>query len=176
MAAKRQGAQMAEKNKQLVAPTEQLLNTIATISARLSSQIQVLAGSGTASRKTLDRLNRYLQFATKESSESSSNDIWSGPVLACRPVEDMIQNDDASPNTVDDSSSTTTTNPEQKHFSSRGNGTQRGATYRMFCAPQAATGTQIFGNCGQYYEAHVSSNIHYLFMWRICKITPSQSK
>jgi hypothetical protein len=66
VAAKRQGAQMTEKNKQLVAPTEQLLNIIATISAQSSSQIQVLAGSGTASCKTLDCLNRSLQFSTKE--------------------------------------------------------------------------------------------------------------
>jgi hypothetical protein len=69
MVAKRQGAQMTEKNKQLVAPTEQLLTMIANISTRLSSQIQVLAGSATASRKTLDRLNRSLQ--RQELSESS---------------------------------------------------------------------------------------------------------
>jgi hypothetical protein len=138
MAAKRQGAQVADKNKQLVAPTEQLLNMIATISTRSSSQIQVLAGSATASRKTLDRLNRSLQFAAKESSESSSNDIWSGPVLACRPVEDMILNNDkdASPNTVD------ATNPEQKHLI-RGVTVPKEVQHKYVLCTRAATGTQI---------------------------------
>eukprot|EP00978_Attheya_sp_CCMP212_P029412 scaffold104428_cov37-Attheya_sp.AAC.1 len=116
MAAKRQGTQMTEKNKQLV-----------------------LAGSATASHRECHSLTQNVgssqlisQIPAKESSESSSNDIWSGPVLACRPVEDMIQNNDASQNTVDDSSSISTSYPEQKHFSSRGNGTQRGAKYACF--------------------------------------------
>eukprot|EP00978_Attheya_sp_CCMP212_P036622 scaffold167598_cov60-Attheya_sp.AAC.2 len=144
MAAKRQGAQMTEKNKQLVAPTEQLLNMIATISTRSSSksQVQVLAGSATASRKTLDRLNRSLQFAAKVSSESSSNDIWSGPVLACRPVQDMIQNNDASPNTVDGSSITTTNNPDQKHLI-RGVTVPKEVQHKYVLCTRAATGTQI---------------------------------
>eukprot|EP00978_Attheya_sp_CCMP212_P018068 scaffold49003_cov60-Attheya_sp.AAC.3 len=138
MAAKHQGAQMTEKNKQLVAPTELL---------ECHSLTQNVGSSQSIS-----------QIPAKESSESSSNDIWSGPVLACRPVEDMIQNNDASQNTVDDSSSTTTSYPEQKHFASRGNGTQRGAKYACF-VHSGCDWDIYFGNFGQYYEAHVSSNI-----------------
>jgi len=89
MAAKRSGVEI-NTAEDIISPTEKILNIIA--SNRLAGGAdttppQVLAGSATASRKTLDRLNRSLRNAAAESS-APYNLIWSGDTKACRPIEE----------------------------------------------------------------------------------------
>lgn len=88
MAAKRKGTEFTD-DKQVLTPTEKLLGLVA--SCHLAGQenappVQLLAGSATASRKTLDRLNRALRTAAEQAS-SSFDLVWSSDVKACRPEE-----------------------------------------------------------------------------------------
>ncbi|KAK1748028.1 ATP-dependent RNA helicase [Skeletonema marinoi] len=80
-----------EGDGQMLTPTEKLLRLIA--SARFvggddKDQVQVLAGSATASRTTLDRLNKALRSAAKEVDIIGSDGLqgaWKGNMKACRP-------------------------------------------------------------------------------------------
>jgi len=81
----------AEGDGQMLTPTEKLLRLIA--SARFvggddTDQLQVLAGSATASRATLDRLNKALRSAALEVDIIGSDGLqgaWKGNLKACRP-------------------------------------------------------------------------------------------
>jgi len=90
MAAKRTGTEFSSSTKQVVGPTENLLKMIA--SRRQNTAVQVLAGSATASRKTLDRLNKAMYDAAADAS-SNVDTIWNGTVKACRP--DVSPSDNA---------------------------------------------------------------------------------
>jgi superfamily II DNA/RNA helicase len=88
MAAKRNGVEFSS-DKQIVGPTETILKMIAnrrlyTTDGSTCSSYQVLAGSATASRKTLDRLNKALRDAAMDASSNVDN-VWNGPVKPCRP-------------------------------------------------------------------------------------------
>lgn len=88
MAAKRNGVEFSS-DKQIVGPTETILKMIAnrrlyTTDGSTCSSYQVLAGSATASRKTLDRLNKALRDAAMDAS-SNVDTVWNGPVKPCRP-------------------------------------------------------------------------------------------
>lgn len=81
---------------QILAPTERILRLVAA--ARFVEQgidhleLQMLAGSATASRSTLDRLNRALRMASVEGGVIGMGDmtdgLWMGKVKACRPQND----------------------------------------------------------------------------------------
>eukprot|EP00531_Pseudo-nitzschia_arenysensis_P014672 CAMPEP_0116131070 /NCGR_PEP_ID=MMETSP0329-20121206/8812_1 /TAXON_ID=697910 /ORGANISM="Pseudo-nitzschia arenysensis, Strain B593" /LENGTH=623 /DNA_ID=CAMNT_0003625481 /DNA_START=12 /DNA_END=1883 /DNA_ORIENTATION=- len=91
MAAKRAGVEF-DNDKQIVGPTETILKMVAgrrlyTVDGSTTSSYQVLAGSATASRKTLDRLNKALRNAAMDAS-SDVETVWNGPVKPCRPQED----------------------------------------------------------------------------------------
>jgi hypothetical protein len=85
-AVQRSGVQMSSGNKQVLGPTDNILNLIATrhSSGRDIFPCQVLAGSATASRRTLDRLNKALYDAASEAA-STVDAVWAGTVKACRP-------------------------------------------------------------------------------------------
>ena len=85
-AVQRSGIQMSSGSKQVVGPTDNILNLIATRygSGRDIFPCQVLAGSATASRRTLDRLNKALYDAATEAA-STVEVVWAGNVKACRP-------------------------------------------------------------------------------------------
>jgi len=90
MAAKRRGVEFTS-DKQIVGPTERILKMIAgrrlyTAERSETSSNQVLAGSATASRKTLDRLNKALRDAAMDAA-SNVDTVWNGPVKPCRPEE-----------------------------------------------------------------------------------------
>ncbi len=91
MAAKRRGVEF-DNDKQIVGPTETILKMVAgrrlyTADGSTTSSYQVLAGSATASRKTLDRLNKALRNAAMDAS-SDVETVWNGPVKPCRPEEE----------------------------------------------------------------------------------------
>jgi hypothetical protein len=93
MSAKRQGTEVSTTTKQVVSPTEKLLGLIA--SRRFAGgdgamPCQILAGSATASRKTLDRLNKAVRFAAQEA-PGTVEVVWGGDIIACRPEEDEIE-------------------------------------------------------------------------------------
>lgn len=97
MAAKRQGVEF-DSDKQIVGPTETILKMVAnrrlyTADGSETSSYQVLAGSATASRKTLDRLNKALRNAAMDAS-SNVDTVWNGPVKPCRPPEDEGSSND----------------------------------------------------------------------------------
>ena len=114
LAAKRNGAEFSSDSK-ILGPTETLLKLIAgrrsytytytssvddngTTSASVSSYpYQILAGSATASRKTLDRLNKALRGAAMDVS-STVDAVWNGTVQPCRPesLNSMIEDDSCS--------------------------------------------------------------------------------
>mmetsp|Transcript_16900 Transcript_16900/g.25567 ORF Transcript_16900/g.25567 Transcript_16900/m.25567 type:complete len:609 (-) Transcript_16900:88-1914(-) len=88
LTAKRQGIEFTSTN-QIVSPTEKILNMIASsslIGGDNASPAQILAGSATASRKTLDRLNKSLRNAAVDAALPYDM-VWSGDFKACRPVE-----------------------------------------------------------------------------------------
>ncbi|MGK3734602.1 MAG: hypothetical protein ACI8RD_006163 [Bacillariaceae sp.] len=102
MAAKRNGIQFSPSMKaQVVGPTENLLKLIASrrsLSAdgEITTPYQVIAGSATASRKTLDRLNKAMKDAASDAS-SNVDTVWNGNVKACRPdVDDVSPNSTSS--------------------------------------------------------------------------------
>jgi len=88
MAAKRSGVEFSA-DKQIVGPTETLLKMIAnrrlyTADGSTPTPYHVLAGSATASRKTLDRLNKALRDAAMDASQTVDI-VWNGSVSPCRP-------------------------------------------------------------------------------------------
>jgi len=88
MAAKRRGVEFTS-DKQIVGPTERILKMIAgrrlyTADGSTTSSYQLLAGSATASRKTLDRLNKALRDAATDAA-SDVETVWNGLVKPCRP-------------------------------------------------------------------------------------------
>jgi len=99
--AKRTGVELTSDSK-VVGPTESLLKLIAgrrSSTSSLSSSpgatsstaypYQILAGSATASRKTLDRLNKALRDAAMDVS-STVDGVWNGTVQPCRPKEEAV--------------------------------------------------------------------------------------
>jgi hypothetical protein len=103
LAAKRTGNDI--QNSQIVSSTEKLLNIVAssTTNDEVSSPVQVLAGSATASRKTLDRLNRALRVAAVNEAASTLEQVWGGDIKVCRP---MVVDDDQQQQVGDESSPT----------------------------------------------------------------------
>lgn len=87
IAAKRSGTELTSDNKQVVVPTELLLRMIASGRSPGGSPPQVIAGSATASRRTLDRLNRAMRAASAAAS-STFETIWAKDVTVCRPSTD----------------------------------------------------------------------------------------
>lgn len=109
LAAKRRGVKM-DDDKRIISDTERILGLVA--SNRMmgeeeeTSPAQVLAGSATASRKALDRLNRALRSSAN--SASIPFDLaWTGDVKMCRPEAVAI-------------SSTTSSSNEETSFTSKG--------------------------------------------------------
>ena len=110
LAAKRNGAEFSSDSK-ILGPTETLLKLIAgrrsytyTYTSSVddngttsSYPYQILAGSATASRKTLDRLNKALRGAAMDVS-STVDAVWNGTVQPCRPesLNSMIEDDSCS--------------------------------------------------------------------------------
>ncbi|KAL3780948.1 hypothetical protein ACHAW5_010022 [Stephanodiscus triporus] len=87
-------------NSQVLTPTERLLRLIAS-SRHVGGEtgdrlpLQVLAGSATASRAALDRLNKALRAAAMEGGVVGAEgfeDVWGGRMKICRPEdEDDVQ-------------------------------------------------------------------------------------
>lgn len=85
-------------NSQVLTPTERVIRLVASGrfvgeedgygNARGVPSLQVLAGSATASRSTLDRLNRVLRWAAMEGGVVGGEwmeGVWKGNVKVCRP-------------------------------------------------------------------------------------------
>mmetsp|Transcript_10237 Transcript_10237/g.23958 ORF Transcript_10237/g.23958 Transcript_10237/m.23958 type:complete len:624 (+) Transcript_10237:111-1982(+) len=78
-------------NSQVLTPTERVLRLVA--SARYAgdtdgASLQILAGSATASRTTLDRLNKAIRWAANEGGVIGGMEgVWKGRMKVCRPVE-----------------------------------------------------------------------------------------
>ena len=92
MAVKRQGIELSNA-QQVVSPTENILRLVATrrfAGGDESSPFQIIAGSATASRKTLDRLNRALRDAAGGAA-STYQEVWNGDIKACRPIESLLE-------------------------------------------------------------------------------------
>ena len=81
----------AEGDGQMLSPTEKLLRLVASarfIGGHDTDNLQILAGSATASRATLDRLNKALRTAAMEVDIIGSDGLqgpWKGNMKACRP-------------------------------------------------------------------------------------------
>jgi hypothetical protein len=113
LATKRAGAELTSDNKQVVVPTELLLKLIAMSSVRdpTTPNLQVLAGSATASRRTLDRLNRAMRAASA-AANTDFEMIWSSDVQVCRPPGPVVVTDndsDKNDNDGGDDNETTST-------------------------------------------------------------------
>lgn len=112
-------------NGRVLAPTERLLRLIA--SSRMVGhgcggdgtgdgrpRLQLLAGSATASRAALDRLNRALKAAAMEGGAigpDGFDDIWGGRMRVCRPedggdVEVSLSSDVSNPTAIEESAHT----------------------------------------------------------------------
>jgi hypothetical protein len=83
-------------NGQVLTPTERLLRLIASsrhVGGGDRIPMQVMAGSATASRAALDRLNRALSSASMEGGVIGSvgiKDVWGGMMKVCRPSADDV--------------------------------------------------------------------------------------
>lgn len=84
-------------NSQVLTPTERILRLIASAQYVGEGEdklpLQVLAGSATASRATLDRLNKALRWAAMEGGVIGGEgleDVWRGRMKVCRPEESGI--------------------------------------------------------------------------------------
>lgn len=85
-------------NSQILAPTERILRLVASSRYAEESddrmELQMLAGSATASRSTLDRLNKALRMASMEGSVIGMGDmtdiVWKGHVKVCRAETDDL--------------------------------------------------------------------------------------
>lgn len=92
----------AEGDGQMLTPTEKLLRLIASarfVGGEDKDQVQVLAGSATASRATLDRLNKALRTAAYEVDIIGSDGLqgaWKGNMKACRPENSSNAGDQVS--------------------------------------------------------------------------------
>lgn len=81
----------ADGDGQVLTPTEKLLRLIASarfVGGEDRDEMQILAGSATASRTTLDRLNTALRSAAMEVDIIGSEGLkgaWKGNVKVCRP-------------------------------------------------------------------------------------------
>ena len=91
-AARRSGMDISSNDNtvMVLTDTDKLLKLIATRRFTTANEIpaspnQILAGSATASRSTLDRLNKSLRDAASEVS-STIDVVWSGDVKPCRPL------------------------------------------------------------------------------------------
>ena len=89
---------MDSMNGQVLTPTERLLRLIAS-SRHVGNgdrlPMQVMAGSATASRAALDRLNRALSSASMEGGVIGSvgiREVWGGMMKVCRPTDDVGEN------------------------------------------------------------------------------------
>jgi len=102
----------AEGEGQVLSPTEKLLRLIASarfVGGDEKDQVQVLAGSATASRTTLDRLNKALRSAAMEVDIIGSDGLqgaWKGNLKACRP-ENSIDTGEQQPSTAPEDSTHT---------------------------------------------------------------------
>lgn len=103
-------------NSQVLTPTERVLRLIASgryVGEQNKNDIslQVLAGSATASRATLDRLNKALRWAAMEGGVIGGGEglegVWKGRMKACRPNVDDDGLDSADSNTDPDDSTHT---------------------------------------------------------------------
>jgi len=101
-------------NSQVLTPTERVLRLIASgmyvgEQNKNDMSLQVLAGSATASRATLDRLNKALRWAAMEGGVIGGGEglegVWKGRMKACRPNID--DDGGAGPNTDPDESTHT---------------------------------------------------------------------
>ena len=99
-------------NGQVLTPTERLLRLIASsrhvVAGTTGDRIplQVLAGSATASRAALDRLNRALRAAAMEGGVIGAEGIegvWGGRMQVCRPDDDDDVDVQMSSSPADDS-------------------------------------------------------------------------
>lgn len=110
-AAKRAGTELTSDNKQIVVPTERLLRLIATSRTFGGKPPQVLAGSATASRRTLDRLNRAMRAASA-AANSDFETIWAKDVTVCRPDDDSVLVDTGTATDEDDEVHESTTSSQ----------------------------------------------------------------
>jgi hypothetical protein len=107
LATKRAGAELTSDNKQVIVPTEQLLRLIAMSrpysrdATSANGDLQVLAGSATASRRTLDRLNRAMRAASAAANTDFER-VWSSDVKVCRPPGQVDGNNNNNNNNDDD--------------------------------------------------------------------------
>ena len=91
-AAQRNGIQISS-TQEVIGATDTILKIVASrysVGGDVVPNIpcQVIAGSATASRRTLDRLNKALYDAATEAS-STVDFVWAGSVKSCRPVEEV---------------------------------------------------------------------------------------
>ncbi|KAL7543805.1 hypothetical protein ACHAXR_013147 [Thalassiosira sp. AJA248-18] len=106
-------------NSQVLTPTERVLRLIGSAryvgedDERLS--LQVLAGSATASRATLDRLNKVLRWAATEGGVIGGEGlegVWKGRMKVCRPEDGQdvvdVNQSPSNPSEEDDTESTHT--------------------------------------------------------------------
>ena len=86
-AVKRRGVQLDDDSNRILSDTERILGLVAN--SRLVNGVpQILAGSATASRKTLDRLNQALRTASQGAAVPLGNNV-----KLCRPEEVASEND-----------------------------------------------------------------------------------
>jgi len=102
LSAKRRGVKMDDGNR-IISDTEKIIGLVASsrmMGEEETSPAQVLAGSATASRKALDRLNKALRSSAKGASIPFDL-TWSGDVKMCRPdvVGGMTSTDSVSAST-----------------------------------------------------------------------------
>lgn len=97
LAAKRRGVKMDDGNR-IISDTEKIIGLVASnrmMGEDETSPAQVLAGSATASRKALDRLNKALRSSANGASIPFDL-TWSGDVKMCRPdVVDSVTSADS---------------------------------------------------------------------------------
>ena len=84
------------RNSQVLTPTERLLRLIASVrymgngNGNIDRGLQLMAGSATASRGTLDRLNKALRWAALEGGVIGGDGlegVWKGRMKICRPED-----------------------------------------------------------------------------------------
>lgn len=104
---------MDSMNGRVLTPTERLLRLIASsrhVGGGDRLPMQVMAGSATASRAALDRLNRALSSASMEGGVIGSvgiKDVWGGMMKVCRPADDVRENGIIGVSSISSSATTT---------------------------------------------------------------------
>jgi DEAD/DEAH box helicase len=86
-AAQRAGVVLTSDKRSVLAATEQLLHWIAIQRAGVTP-LHILAGSATASRKTLERLNRAMRAASAAANFDYET-VWGSDIVICRPDDDL---------------------------------------------------------------------------------------